>query len=258
MRITIWMIWGICCCLWMLGCGEKTNPSSSFKIPTVWDDSLEKKFTFIPIDGTQETIVNIKDAKGNPWGYFVMRDSVADGQGKLFYSNGNVYREANFNHGVLHGEMRTYWLNGNLRWIHPMKEGVLEGIQCYFDSLGRKITVIMFANGLREGLGEWYYPDSLIKQQGMYHVGYPVGKHFVYDSLGRLMQFRYFGRYCMNPPCDLFGITFNSSGMPIDSFSRGPSEAQEKFYDIIRRDTFQPTYYDSSLHLEYLLRRNNE
>jgi MORN repeat variant len=249
------LILALCLC-GMLACSRPADDRPTFEIPVVWNDTLPKEISATPIAGTNRSIIRVHDRLGNLWGYFFADGDVAHGPASLFYTQGGIYRAATFVHGLADGEMKTFWANGNLRWIHPMKLGMQDGIQYFFDSTGQKYSAVTFLADQREGLGTWYYPSGTVKQEGMYHLDQPVGKHFGYDPQGRLIDFRYFGRHCLNPPCGDYGISLDSLGMPTDSFRGGPSENQDMFYAIIRRDTFKPSSSAGTAHLGHLLPPN--
>jgi antitoxin component YwqK of YwqJK toxin-antitoxin module len=128
---------------------------------------------------------------------------VNHGQWKMYSPTGDVVAEGQYNFGERNG-LWTKWTarkDSNLLNENPYREfkapfmsqatfvnGKLEGDWIISDSNDKKISIISFKNGLRNGTATTYLPNGKIMSQVAYQEGTPVGDLLEVNKKGELAR----------------------------------------------------------------------
>jgi len=98
--------------------------------------------------------------------YTLNADQEKDGMYRSFYENGNKYEEANYSKGVLTGERKIYFQNGNIDIIEVYNQsGQLDGEYKAYHENGKLKVEKFYKNNLMEGVLKVYYPSGNIKEE---------------------------------------------------------------------------------------------
>lgn len=122
------------------------------------------------------------------------------------------YREFN-NRGELHGVLRRYWTNGNLREETTYVNGVKEGPYMSYHETGPLQSIVSFSNGLKHGPGESYFETGELSGTFSYSNGQSCGTTTYYRKDGTVYQEFQYGACA---PLDT-GEEFDEEADPDDS-----------------------------------------
>ena len=184
-------------------------------------DNGKKKLVGGLQDGLKNGIFREYDDQGNlVTGYiyeydtiiaegFISPEGIYTGLWKLYYKNGAVKAEGEYENGIQNGEWVYYYPSGQIEQKGLMKNGtyvgswtwyysngtlkrteyyngksLLEGTVTEYDSLGNEIARGDYYNGLREG--EWFYHVNDYKEVGAYTIGFRDGIWRSYYENGKL------------------------------------------------------------------------
>ena len=75
------------------------------------------------------------------------KNTVRDGEAKLFSENGNVKKELSYFNGKVNGTVSNYDENGKLREMFTIVDGKREGSTSYFDSAGTYTNDVFYTEG---------------------------------------------------------------------------------------------------------------
>jgi antitoxin component YwqK of YwqJK toxin-antitoxin module len=114
-------------------------------------------------------------------------ESILHGVQKLYYSNGKIESEVNYNLGQLDGDYKKYSKQGILLNDRKFRKGKENG-RCisYYDD-GKKLLEENWKDGVKEGAFILYTPNDSIKSQEFYKKGLPEGTFIEYFD-NRQMQ----------------------------------------------------------------------
>jgi antitoxin component YwqK of YwqJK toxin-antitoxin module len=128
---------------------------------------------------------------------------VNHGQWKMFSPTGDVVAEGQYNFGERNG-MWTKWTarkDSNVLNGEPYREfkapfmsqvtfvnGKMEGDWVVADANDRKISIISFRGGIRNGAATMYLPNGKIMSQTNYENGIPVGDQLEVNKKGELTR----------------------------------------------------------------------
>lgn len=93
-------------------------------------------------------------------------NGVREGTAFFYYDNGNLKEERDYSKDKVEGIVKIYYPNGNLKELFNIVNGKREGPASYFDSTGKHIEDVFFAEGFRKDqeftlVGEYRYEDYL-------------------------------------------------------------------------------------------------
>ncbi len=75
------------------------------------------------------------------------KNGVLHGEYKQFYENGNIYAETYYNEGVINGNFKDYYENGVLRFAGEYKNGLQDGTWKYYTENKILKSIIEYQNG---------------------------------------------------------------------------------------------------------------
>ena len=142
--------------------------------------------------------------------YFIDRDSLIQGEYKVFFEDGEtLFEVSHYSNGQLDGERtlfyidgvpeikeyyskdtlidttKIYYKNGNLKQLVPHNKGVLSGILRVFYDNGNLKEEVMFEDNQENGPFKEYHPNGQLKWTGTYLNGdNEFGELRNYDSTG--------------------------------------------------------------------------
>lgn len=102
------------------------------------------------------------------------------------YENRNTYIEARFKNGLLHGETKIYFENGDLAATSIYANDKLDGNHKKYYTNGNIKVETMYKNGNREGKHKTYYENGNIEGEIIYKNGEIVPPIRYYDKNGNL------------------------------------------------------------------------
>jgi antitoxin component YwqK of YwqJK toxin-antitoxin module len=107
-------------------------------------------------------------------------ESILHGVQKLYYSNGKIESEVNYNLGQLDGDYKKYSKEGILLNDRKFRKGKENG-KCvsYYDD-GKKLLEENWKDGVKDGAFILYTPNDSIKSQEYYKKGLPDGTFIEY------------------------------------------------------------------------------
>lgn len=119
--------------------------------------------------------------------YSNYRSKTIDGKYKVYFKNGQLKKEINYNIGKLNGNLLTFWDNGNPKRVDVYKDNILLIGKCY-DYIGNEIPFFKYEQfpefpGGEQALFNYLkkkvqYPYNLIKEgkEGEVVVGFTINK----------------------------------------------------------------------------------
>ena len=91
------------------------------------------------------------------------------GKCKVVYFNTKIVKEMfHFKNGILNGEAKAFYQNGNLRWKGFFKNGYCTGKWEYWDVNGNKLKEVYFVNDSLTGIYQAWYQSGKLKEKGQY------------------------------------------------------------------------------------------
>lgn len=93
------------------------------------------------------------------------------GEIKSYYENGDIHTLANMQEGILHGLSEKYHANGQLAFKTTYVEGWLDGPFEKYGEKGHKQHLAFYRNGLIEGVTTEWYDTGEIKSKKNYMAG---------------------------------------------------------------------------------------
>ncbi len=111
---------------------------------------------------------------------------------KVIYSNSDRVKEIfHFKNGILNGEAKSFYINGNLRWRGYYENGSYMGKWEYWDINGNKLKEVHFVNDSLTGNYQAWYQEGQLKEQGQYIRNKKTGKWMYYSEDGKLQVISY-------------------------------------------------------------------
>ena len=95
-----------------------------------------------PMSGKLETYIN-----GNLVGIMQIKNSIPEGEAKMFYPSGKLLSIFNVKNGRPEGVMKTYYENGKIMTTINFKNGVQDGEAIEYDEDGNVIRKVLYKNG---------------------------------------------------------------------------------------------------------------
>ncbi len=111
---------------------------------------------------------------------------------KVVYYNSKKIKEIfHFKNGILNGEAKSFYINGNLRWRGYYKNGACTGKWEYWDVNGEKTKEVYFVNDSLTGIYQAWYQSGKLKEKGQYAQNRKTGKWIYYSEDGKLQEISY-------------------------------------------------------------------
>ena len=153
---------------------------------------------------------------------------------KLYYHNGNLKQELNFEDGELHGittsyyenekiqginsykkglkhgEFMSYFENGQLHYKYNFIEGQEDGAQLNWFQDGKLDIEKNMKNGVQHGLYRQFYENGQIEYQVVYDEGEPIGIKQFFGKNGELIDIEGYSKYFKGTPVIIDEIMNNS------------------------------------------------
>ena len=95
-----------------------------------------------PMSGKLETYIN-----GNLVGVMQIKNSIPEGEAKMFYPSGKLLSIFNVKNGRPEGVIKTYFENGKIMTTINFKNGVQDGEAIAYDENGNVVEKILYKNG---------------------------------------------------------------------------------------------------------------
>lgn len=95
-----------------------------------------------PMSGKLETYIN-----GNLVGIMQIKNSIPEGEAKMFYPSGKLLSIFNVKNGRPEGVMKTYYENGKIMATINFKNGVQDGEAIAYDENGNVVEKFLYKNG---------------------------------------------------------------------------------------------------------------
>ncbi len=111
---------------------------------------------------------------------------------KVVYFNTKQVKEMfRFKNGILNGEAKAFYHNGNLRWKGNYENGYCTGKWEYWDVNGNKLKEVYFVNDSLTGIYQAWYQSGQLKEKGQYSQNKKTGKWIYYTEDGQLQEISY-------------------------------------------------------------------
>lgn len=123
-------------------------------------------------------------------GYFtVSGNSISTALITEYYENGNLKSKRTLNNGELNGWLELYFSNGNLKWKGRYKDGKKQGkIQTYHEHNGNIQSEQDYKDNLVDGWVKYYHYNGKLQSMGRFVRGRHEGLHEMYDPDGSLEE----------------------------------------------------------------------
>ena len=118
----------------------------------------------------------------------VDNDNKPHGNIKEWFSNGVLFKDHNFNHGVPHGSCKTFHENGNIFQDYNFEYGVEHGVMNQYYENGGKDIIATFKNGKEHGLKEQFYPSGKLETRANFVDGLIEGVHIYLSEDGEVIE----------------------------------------------------------------------
>lgn len=128
------------------------------------------------------------------------------------------WKICSFKNGKLHGRLRGWYANGQLRWDQYYANGEMDGLQRWWDSSGNMTTQEHWKKGKRHGRHrEWH--EGRPTQDGTYRNGVKDGRWIIWDYWSGCLTVS--GCYRMGRPLNGTFLIQEGKGNRIATFSNG-------------------------------------
>ena len=95
-----------------------------------------------PMSGKLETYIN-----GNLVSIMQIKNSIPEGEAKMFYPSGKLLSISTFKNGKMDGIVKMYYENGKIGAVYNMKDGVQDGEAIAYDENGNVVEKVLYKNG---------------------------------------------------------------------------------------------------------------
>ena len=95
-----------------------------------------------PMSGKLETYIN-----GNLVGVMQIKNSIPEGEAKMFYPSGKLLSIFNVKNGRPEGVIKTYYENGKIMTTINFKNGIQDGEAIAYDENGNVVEKVLYKNG---------------------------------------------------------------------------------------------------------------
>jgi antitoxin component YwqK of YwqJK toxin-antitoxin module len=102
-----------------------------------------------------------------------------------YYKNDFLVQSENYNKGVLHGEMKAYYPNGQVYDLRHMKNGKENGVWEKFYQNGKPMLKGFVKEDKLQGSFLRYFPDGSIEEKGQYKNDLKTGEWEYYTEDGK-------------------------------------------------------------------------
>ena len=169
----------------MIGCKSELHEVREFS----QEDKLYRTFSLNKdsvLHGTLTTYYEDGQTVFEKAEYF---NGLLQGERRLFYKNGQVEIVEQYLNDQLEDTLRVYYQSGNIKREVPYENGVLTGrLKVYYESGGLKEEVT-FATNMENGPFTEYHENGQVKWTGVYLNGAnEIGTLTEYDSLGQMIK----------------------------------------------------------------------
>jgi antitoxin component YwqK of YwqJK toxin-antitoxin module len=107
---------------------------------------------------------------------------------QFFDKKGFLFSEQNYAAGILEGESKEYYPNGNIHFQRNYKSGEIEGVYKEFYPNGQLRSKKIYQNGNPTGLVIVYYNNGVPKIVGKYNNGLKDGAWKFYDTRHKILK----------------------------------------------------------------------
>lgn len=141
------------------------------------------------INGTVKVHTTLFHENGVKSSEGIFRDQLKDSVWNYFSDRGILIKTENYKKGVKDGIWRTYSAKTAILLEEiSYRNDQFDGDYKLFYVNGDIQTVMRYVNGVRNGITESYYADSVLNMKGVYQNGFRVGKWSFYDVNGYLRK----------------------------------------------------------------------
>jgi len=117
------------------------------------------------------------------------RNGEKHGFSKEYYKLGGLYIDETYKYGEKEGPVRYYFPNGKLNYSFTRKKGGdLHGTLKQYYANGQLKEIQKFNDGYIDSVSVSYYPNGQVESTHIYKEGYPEGKFEKYYMDGKLME----------------------------------------------------------------------
>jgi antitoxin component YwqK of YwqJK toxin-antitoxin module len=118
-----------------------------------------------------------------------------DGALKIYYDNGQLMSEENYEDGYLSGKKIKYYQSGAIEYSSFYKDGRLEGEYICYNEEGTKAFVENYISGILNGKKVTYHLNGRPHRKMFYKNGHYAGPYYEYDANGKIIRHSYFDQY---------------------------------------------------------------
>lgn len=101
-----------------------------------------------------------------------------EGSFKSFFQNGQIKWVVPFVDGKVDGTVLVFGRKGKKRWEQAYKQGIPHGLWIKYDPLGSLLLKGSFYNGVKEGVWSLYYPDGTVRYSVEFNRGTVVHEQY--------------------------------------------------------------------------------
>jgi tetratricopeptide (TPR) repeat protein len=173
--------------------------------------------------------MQMKDGRWN------LNDVVYSGKYIDYYNSGRIQDEGTLFNGKLNGELKVYYLNGNLKSLDNYKDGIPNGSKILYYKNGAMMQKAEYTEGRNTGRWETYFLNGQLQTQMHPKKGNRFDSVFTYYSTGKVKRIAliYNGAPVVNNKIDKLNyldFEFNQSLNKGDLM--GANKVWAKLYDL--------------------------
>ena len=112
------------------------------------------------------------------------KNGILNGDFKAYYPNGNLQGEIIYKNGEMNGEFKEYYENKNIRLVGNYKESLQEGEWKFYLENGNLQSVVNYKSGVLNGMKEDYYSNGNLWTRQEFKNNTPEGVYEVYSVDG--------------------------------------------------------------------------
>jgi len=160
---------------------NKIGVSTYSPLLNKFKESFENNFI---VDLKKGTFSKLENPKFSP---FFVKGKKFSGEVKRLNNFGKLAGKWNFESGILNGETKFYYPNGNLKLANILQNGLQEGVQKSYFSNGKLREEYVVAQGKLEGKASSYFPKGNLRRTFSYHDNLMSGVLKSFSNDGHLV-----------------------------------------------------------------------
>jgi antitoxin component YwqK of YwqJK toxin-antitoxin module len=176
----------------IFACGQKPRIVEEYS-----DGKISQRY-YVVNDSIKQGELQKFDPNGKVMEISFYKNGQLSGARKLFFPNGSIEVFENYIDGVIHGDYKVYYETGKIKLVSNYNNGVLEGIAKKYYQSGTLMEEVNFVNNQENGEFVEYHENGNKKWEGNYLNGD--------NEFGLLLKYNEAGELVRKMTCDSLAI----------------------------------------------------